>query len=108
VEVRAKKQNGKCWQFATLFVRLGHIAAASAGYAKGLSVICQSQGSKRQVLAKSAGSGEPVFTSIYATVQNVALKLPIFKQTKGCATISLGLNYCSMGSSQPPSRDTVP
>jgi hypothetical protein len=31
-----------------------------------------------------------------------------FKQKKGCATISLGLIYCSMGSSQPPSRDTCP
>jgi hypothetical protein len=30
------------------------------------------------------------------------------KTEKGCATISLGLNYCSMGPSQPPSRDTVP
>jgi hypothetical protein len=38
-----------------------------------------------------------------------ALKLMIFKQKKGFANISLGLNYCSMGSSQPPpSRDTVP
>jgi hypothetical protein len=36
------------------------------------------------------------------------LKWPIFKQKKGGATISLGLNYCSMGSSQPQSRDTVP
>jgi hypothetical protein len=36
------------------------------------------------------------------------LKWPIFKQKKGCATISWGLNYSSMGSSQPPSRDTVP
>jgi hypothetical protein len=36
------------------------------------------------------------------------LKWPIFKQKKGCATISLGLNYCSMGSSQPPFRDSVP
>jgi hypothetical protein len=42
------------------------------------------------------------------TVQTVALKWPIFKQKKGCATISLGLNYCSMGSVQPPSCDTVP
>jgi hypothetical protein len=27
---------------------------------------------------------------------------------KGCATIFLGLNYCFMGFSQPPSCDTVP
>jgi hypothetical protein len=38
----------------------------------------------------------------------VALRRPIFKQIKGSATISLGLNYCSMGSSQSPSHDTVP
>jgi hypothetical protein len=38
----------------------------------------------------------------------VALRLSIFKQKKGSATISVGLSYCSMGSSQPPSRDTVP
>jgi hypothetical protein len=39
----------------------------------------------------------------------VALKRLIFKQTKkGFANISLGLNYCSMGSSWPRSRDTVP
>jgi hypothetical protein len=36
------------------------------------------------------------------------LKRPIFKQKKGSATISLGLNYCSMGSSHSLSRDTVP
>jgi hypothetical protein len=44
----------------------------------------------------------------YCSVQTVALKWLIFKQKKGCTTISLGLNYCSMGSSQPPSRETVP
>jgi hypothetical protein len=43
-----------------------------------------------------------------ASVRTVALKLPIFKQKKRRATISLGLNYCSIGSSQPPFRDTVP
>jgi hypothetical protein len=32
---------------------------------------------------------------------------PIFKQKKGCVTISLSLNYCSMGSSQPTSHDSV-
>jgi hypothetical protein len=32
----------------------------------------------------------------------------IFKQIKLAATISLGLNFCSMGSSQSPSRDTGP
>jgi hypothetical protein len=42
-----------------------------------------------------------------ATVRTVALKWQIFKQKKGCAAICWGLNYCSMGSSQPPSRDTL-
>jgi hypothetical protein len=35
VAVRAKKQDDECWQFAPLFVRPWHIAAASAQYAKG-------------------------------------------------------------------------
>jgi hypothetical protein len=38
----------------------------------------------------------------------VPLRWPIFKQKKGSATINLGLNYCSMGSSHSLSRDTVP
>jgi hypothetical protein len=42
------------------------------------------------------------------TLRTVALRRPIFKQKKGFATISLGLNYCSMGSSHSLSRDTVP
>jgi hypothetical protein len=41
------------------------------------------------------------------TLWTVALRRPIFKQNKGSATISLGLNYSSRGSSQSPSRDTV-
>jgi hypothetical protein len=63
--------------------------------------------SRRRDLAKSAGSGEPVFTSM-DTGRTVALKRPIFKQKKGYATIGLGLNYHFMGSSQPPPRDSVP
>jgi hypothetical protein len=51
-------------------------------------------------------------TSFYidgcGTLRTVALRRPIFKPKKGSATISLGLNYCSMGLSQPPFRDTVP
>jgi hypothetical protein len=43
-----------------------------------------------------------------ATLWTVALKRPIFKWKKGFANISLGLNYCSMCSSWPWSRDTVP
>jgi hypothetical protein len=42
------------------------------------------------------------------TLQTVALRWPIFKQKKGSATISLGLNYCSMGLSHSLSCDTVP
>jgi hypothetical protein len=62
----AQKQDGECWQFAPLFVRPWHTAAALVQYAKGLCTIYQSQGSRRRVLAKFAGSGEPVFTSIDA------------------------------------------
>jgi hypothetical protein len=51
-------------------------------------------------------------TSFYingcVTLQTVALRQPIFKQKKVSVTISLGIHYCTMGSSQPPSRDTVP
>jgi hypothetical protein len=64
VAVCAKKQDGECWQFAQLFVRPWHIAAAPALYAKRLCAIYQSRGSRRRVLEKSAGSGEPVFTSM--------------------------------------------
>jgi hypothetical protein len=49
-----KKQDGGCWQLVPLFVRPWRIAVALAQYAKGLSAIHQSQGSRRQVLAKSA------------------------------------------------------
>jgi hypothetical protein len=57
------------WQFAPLFVRPWHMAAASARYAKGLCAICQSR-----------GPGEPVLLYCYecATVRTIALKLPIF------------------------------
>jgi hypothetical protein len=40
--------------------------------------------------------------------QSVALKKTIFKQKKGFASLSLGLIYYSIASSQPPSWDTVP
>jgi hypothetical protein len=43
-----------------------------------------------------------------ATLWTIALKWPIFKRKKGFANISLGLNYCSMGTSWPRSHDTVP
>jgi hypothetical protein len=53
-------------------------------------------------------------TSFYidgcVNLRTVALRQPIFKQEKWWETIRLGLNYCSIGSSQPPSpsRDTRP
>jgi hypothetical protein len=60
-------------------------------------------------IIKSAESGEPVFTSMESvTLQTIALRWPIFKQKKVRMTISSDLNFCSMGSSQPPSRDTAP
>jgi hypothetical protein len=39
---------------------------------------------------------------------DVPLRWAIFKQKKGFATIFLDLIYCSMGSYQPPTRDTGP
>jgi hypothetical protein len=44
----------------------------------------------------------------WTIVHTVALRWAIFKQKKGSVAICLGLIYCSMGSSQPPTRDTVP
>jgi hypothetical protein len=43
-----------------------------------------------------------------ATRRAVALRRQIFKQKKGFANLSLGLNYHSKALPQPPSRDTVP
>jgi hypothetical protein len=43
-----------------------------------------------------------------ATRRAVALRRRIFKQKKGFANLSLGLNYHSKAFPQPPSRDTVP
>jgi hypothetical protein len=60
------------------------------------------------VLCDLGISQPPHYIDGCTTVQTVALNWPIFKQKKGRATICLGLNSCSMGSSQPPSRDTVP
>jgi hypothetical protein len=44
----------------------------------------------------------------FVTLRTVALRRPIFEHKEGCSTIDLGLNYCSMGSYQPPSRETIP
>jgi hypothetical protein len=96
-----KKQDGECWQLVPLFVRPWHIAAALARYAKVGEVATES--SKIRRIWRTC-----FYIDGCAIVRTVALKWPIFKQKKGCTTISIGLNYCSIGSSQPPSRDTVP
>jgi hypothetical protein len=57
-----KKQSGECWQFAKRLYDHWHIAAVTVRYANGCCLICHSRGSRRQVVAKSAGSREPVFT----------------------------------------------
>jgi hypothetical protein len=57
------KQDGECWQFAPLFVRPWHIQAASARYIHAmLFKVREVPVGSRQVVAKSSGSGEPVFT----------------------------------------------
>jgi hypothetical protein len=48
------------------------------------------------------------YISGWTIVRTVAWRWSIFKHKKGSATICLGLIFCSMGSSQPPTRDTVP
>jgi hypothetical protein len=99
VAVRAKTR----WQ--VLSVRT--MVVRPLAYRSCLIAICQ--WIWRRVVAKSAGSGGQVFyIDECATVRTVALKRPFFKRKKGFATISLGLIYHSMVSSQPPSRDTVP
>jgi hypothetical protein len=95
-----------------------HIAVVTARYANGRPnhcAKCHSRQIRCLVVAKFTGSDESVFTSmdvvpvpVLYTLQSVALRRPIFKQKKGSATISLDLNYCSMGSSHSLSRETVP
>jgi hypothetical protein len=95
-------QKTKWWVFAQQLYDHWYIAAITALYANRRCPICHSRGSRRRVIAKSAGSREPVFyIDGCATLQTFTLRWPIFKQKKGSLTISLGLNYCSMGSSQP-------
>jgi hypothetical protein len=87
-----------------------HIALWRPRYANGRPnhwANCHSRGNRRRVVAKSAGSIENQFLHRCGTLRTVALRRPIFKQKKGSASISLGLNYCSMGSSQSPSHDPV-
>jgi hypothetical protein len=73
------------------------------------SVICQGTLGKKPNHSKICQIWR---TSFYidgcASLRTVAFKRPIFKQKKGYANISLGLNSCSMGSYQPPSRSSVP
>jgi hypothetical protein len=55
-----------------------------------------------RVVAKFAGSEDPVFTSMGALLHGTLfLKRTILKKKKA-------INYCSMGSPGPPSRDTIP
>jgi hypothetical protein len=56
---RAKK-DGECWQFGQWLCENLHTAAVAVRYAKGLCLMFYSRGSKSRVVAKSAGSGEPV------------------------------------------------
>jgi hypothetical protein len=115
-----KKQYGECWQFAqkTIWRMLAvcAIVCATLTYRSCLSAICQ--GTLRDMpksgkLTPSLSKIRRIWRTCFyidgcATVPTIALKWPIFEQKKGRATICSGLNYCSMGSSQPPSRDTVP
>jgi hypothetical protein len=82
----------------------GHVTARYANGRPNHCTKCHSRQIRCQFVAKSAGSGESVFTSIGVVLYG----LTVFKQKKGSATISLGLNYCSMGSSRSLSCDTVP
>jgi hypothetical protein len=62
-----------------------------------------------RVVAKSARSEKPDFTFMNAArLWTVALKQPIFKRKNVFVNFWLGINYCSIGPSRPPSRDTVP
>jgi hypothetical protein len=88
-----------------------HIADVTPGYANGRPnhcTKCHSRQIRCRVVARSSVSGESVFNiDGCGTLRTVALRRPIFEQEKGSATISLGLNYCSMASSHSLSRDTV-
>jgi hypothetical protein len=98
------------WVLAQCLCDYWHTAAVAARCAKGFCPIFNSQGCRRRVVAKSAGSEDPDFTSRmrYFMDRTVALKRPIFKLEKVFTYLSLGLNYCSIGPSRPPSCGTVP
>jgi hypothetical protein len=65
-----------------------------------------------RVVPKSAGSENLDFTYLDALHSlGPSFKTADFQTEKSVrmfANLSLGLNYCSIGPSQPPSRDTVP
>jgi hypothetical protein len=65
------------------------------------------------VIAKLAESGGTVFTSMdvlpvpgTGTLRTLALRMRFLNRKRGPRS-ALGLNYRFIGSSQPPSRDTV-
>jgi hypothetical protein len=81
--------------------RLLHIALWRPRFANGRPNHCTKCHSRRircRVVTKSARSDLHIDGCV--TLWTVALIRPIFKQKKGPATICLGLNYCSMDSSQ--------
>jgi hypothetical protein len=86
-----KKQDGECWQFAQRLYDQWHIAAVTARYAKGLCPICHSRENRSRRILRSS-----FYIDGCVTLRAVALRWQVFKQKKGSATISLGLNYCSM------------
>jgi hypothetical protein len=67
-----------------------------------------SQLCRLRVVAKSARSENPNLRVHLWDALRFSLDRPIFKRKKVFANLRLGLNYCSMGSSWLPSRDTVP
>jgi hypothetical protein len=52
--------------------------------------------------------GQPVLHQWICYSTDCRFKTANFQTKKGSATINLGLNYCSMGLSQPSFCDTVP
>jgi hypothetical protein len=69
-----------------------------------LKELTSSQAIRLQVVAKSTGSEDPDFKPM-----DHSFKTTNFSNEKNVfANLSLGLNYCTIGPSQPPSRDTVP
>jgi hypothetical protein len=115
------KSIGNSWHFAQWL--LWHIGQSPLGrrlaYRGHHSAICQQSAQTLPKVPQSA-NWMPSRSKICwiswisfhidgcGTLRTVALRRPIFRQKKGSAAISLGLNFCSMGSSHSLSRDTVP